>query len=70
MSQHSELPDGKCKGLREPGRAKRGPPSRLEQQLDANARLPKAEQRAVSTLLTAVLARDTALAGKEAATAP
>ena len=38
-----------------PGR--RGPPSHLAQQLDAIARLPKAEQRAVSTLLTAVLAQ-------------
>jgi hypothetical protein len=45
---------------------KRGPASRLEQQLDAIARLPKAEQRAVSTLLTAVLAQHTAPAGQEA----
>jgi transcriptional regulator with XRE-family HTH domain len=41
-----------------PGR--RGPPSHLAQQLDAIARLPKAEQRAVSTLLTAVLAQHAA----------
>jgi transcriptional regulator with XRE-family HTH domain len=54
--------------VRIPG--KRGPASRLEQQLDAIARLPKAEQRAVSTLLTAVLAQHTAPAGQEAATAP
>ena len=54
--------------VRLPG--KRGPASRLEQQLDAIARLPKAEQRAVSTLLTAVLAQHTAPAGQEAATAP
>jgi transcriptional regulator with XRE-family HTH domain len=40
-----------------PGR--RGPPSHLAQQLDAIARLPKAEQRAVSTLLTAMLAQHT-----------
>lgn len=50
--------------VRIPG--KRGPASRLEQQLDAIARLPKAEQRAVSTLLTAVLAQHTAPAGQEA----
>lgn len=41
--------------VRIPG--KRGPASRLEQQLDAIARLPKADQRAVSTVLTAVLAQ-------------
>ena len=39
------------------GKARRGPPSHLAQQLDAITRLPKAEQRAVSTLLTAVLAQ-------------
>lgn len=50
--------------VRIPG--KRGPASRLEQQLDAIARLPKAEQRAVSTVLTAVLAQHQ---GQEAATA-
>lgn len=48
--------------VRIPG--KRGPASRLEQQLDAIARLPKAEQRAVSTLLTAVLAQHTAPLGE------
>ena len=40
-----------------PRRTRRGPASRLEQQLDAIARLPKAEQRAVSTVLDAVLAQ-------------
>lgn len=40
-----------------PRRSKRGPPSKLERQLDAIARLPKAEQRAVSTVLSAVLAQ-------------
>jgi len=54
--------------VRIPG--KRGPASRLEQQLDAITRLPKAEQRAVSTVLTAVLAQHTAPAGQEAAPAP
>ncbi len=54
--------------VRLPG--KRGPASRLEQQLDAIARLPKAEQRAVSTLLTAVLAQHATPAGQEAAAAP
>jgi transcriptional regulator with XRE-family HTH domain len=53
--------------IRLPG--KRGPASRLEQQLDAIARLPKAEQRAVSTLLTAVLAQHGAQAGQEATAA-
>ena len=48
---------------------KRGPASRLEQQLDAITRLPKSEQRAVSTLLTAVLAQHGAQTGQEAATA-
>lgn len=37
--------------------AKRGPASRLQRQLDAIAQLPKAEQRAVSTVLDAVLAQ-------------
>lgn len=46
-------------------RTRRGPPSRIEQQLDAIARLPKAEQRAVSTLLAAVLAQHGAQAGQE-----
>ncbi|NJS13654.1 MAG: helix-turn-helix transcriptional regulator [Sphingopyxis sp.] len=54
--------------VRIPG--KRGPASRLEQQLDAIARLPKAEQRAVSTLLTAVLAQHGTPVGQEAAPAP
>lgn len=40
-----------------PRRSKRGPPSKLERQLDAIARLPKAEQRAVTTLIDAVLAQ-------------
>lgn len=53
--------------VRLPG--KRGPASRLEQQLDAIARLPKAEQRAVSTLLTAVLTQHGAQAGQEATAA-
>ncbi len=48
---------------------KRGPASRLEQQLDATAHLPKAEQRAVSTVLTAVLAQHGTPTGPEAATA-
>jgi transcriptional regulator with XRE-family HTH domain len=53
--------------VRLPG--KRGPASRLEQQLDAITRLPKAEQRAVSTVLAAVLAQHGAQIGQEAATA-
>ena len=54
--------------IRLPG--KRGPASRLEQQLDAIARLPQAEQRAVSTVLAAVLAQHGAQTGQEAATTP
>jgi hypothetical protein len=43
--------------------------SRIEQQLDAIAKLPKAEQRAVSTVLDAVLAQHGAQIGQEAVTA-
>jgi len=43
--------------VRLPG--KRGPASRLEQQLDAIARLPKAEQKFVSKMLDSVLAQHT-----------
>lgn len=50
-------------------RSRRGPPSRIEQQLDAIAKLPKAEQRAVSTVLDAVLAQHGAQIGQETATA-
>ncbi len=38
-------------------RSRRGPPSKLERQLDAVAQLPKAQQKAVSTVLDAVLAQ-------------
>ena len=37
------------------GRSKRGPASRLEQQLDAIARLPKAKQRVVADMLDGIL---------------
>ena len=50
--------------IRAPG--KRGPASRLQQQLDALARLPRAEQRAVSTVLDAVLAQHGGRPGQEA----
>lgn len=50
-----------------PRRTRRGPPSKLERQLDAIAQLPKAEQKAVSTLIDAVLAQHR---GQEAAPAP
>jgi transcriptional regulator with XRE-family HTH domain len=43
--------------MRLPG--KRGPASRLEQQLDAITRLPKAEQKFVSKMLDSVLAQHT-----------
>lgn len=39
------------------GRSKRGPASRLEQQLDAIARLPKAKQRFVADMLDTVLSQ-------------
>ena len=39
-----------------PRRTKRGPPSRLEQQLDAITRLPKAQQKFVASMLDTVLA--------------
>jgi hypothetical protein len=50
-------------------RARRGPVSRLEQQLDAITRLPKARQKFVSDMLDTVLAQHGALTGQEAATA-
>ncbi len=54
--------------MRLPG--KRGPASRLEQQLDAVTRLPKAEQKFVSRMLDNVLGPNTgAQTGQEAATA-
>ena len=52
--------------VRLPG--KRGPASRLEQQLDAVTRLPRAEQKFVSKMLDNVLAQY-ASAGQEAAPA-
>lgn len=39
------------------GRAKRGPPSKLELQLEAVTRLPKAKQRFVSDMLDGLLAQ-------------
>ena len=39
-----------------PRRTKRGPPSRIEQQLDAITRLPKAQQKFVASMLDTVLA--------------
>ena len=53
-------------GTPAPRRSKRGPPSKIERQLDAIAQLPKAQQKAVSTVLDAVLAQHQ---GQEAATA-
>jgi transcriptional regulator with XRE-family HTH domain len=53
--------------IRIPG--KRGPASRLEQQIDAVTRLPKAEQRVVSKLLDAMLAQHAPAMAQEAATA-
>jgi hypothetical protein len=38
-------------------RTRRGPPSRLEQQLDAVIRLPKAQQKFVLQMLDTVLAQ-------------
>lgn len=51
-----------------PRRTRRGPVSRLEQQLDAIAKLPKAEQKFVSKMLDNVLAQY-ASTGPEAAIA-
>lgn len=50
-----------------PRRTRRGPVSRLEQQLDAIARLPKAKQKIVATFLDAMLAGSQS--GEVAATA-
>lgn len=49
--------------------AKRGPVSRLQQQLDAITQLPKSQQRAVSTVLDAVLAQHGRVEREAAATA-
>lgn len=49
-----------------PRRTKRGPPSRLERQLDAVAQLPRARQKFVSDMLDTVLAQHQ---GQEAAPA-
>lgn len=49
-----------------PRRAKRGPPSKLERQLDAVAQLPRARQKFVSDMLDTVLAQHQ---GQEAAPA-
>jgi hypothetical protein len=52
--------DGNDRGAATPApaerRTRRGPPSRLEQQLDAIARLPRAKQKFVSSMLDTVLA--------------
>jgi|APMI01.1.fsa_nt_gi transcriptional regulator with XRE-family HTH domain len=50
-------------------RSRRGPPSKIEQQLNAIAELPKGEQKIVAQLLDAVIARHGARAGQEAAPA-
>lgn len=49
--------------------AKRGPVSRLQQQLERIQRLPRAEQRAVSTVLDAMLAQHPVRPVRETATA-
>ena len=49
---------------RAPG--KRGPASRLQQQVDAIAQLPKADQRVVSRMLDAMLAQHGSASGQEA----
>ena len=51
-----------------PRRTRHGPVSKLEQQLDAITRLPRAEQKFVSKMLDNVLAQY-ASAGQEAAAA-
>lgn len=52
---------------RSPG--KRGPASRLQQQLDAISQLPKAQQRVVTTMLDAMLAQHGRVEREAAATA-
>jgi transcriptional regulator with XRE-family HTH domain len=52
-----------------PRRTRHGPVSRLEQQLDAIAKLPKARQKFVSDMLDTVLAQHATPAGQEAAPA-
>lgn len=52
-----------------PARMQSGPVSRLEQQLDAIAKLPKARQKFVSDMLDTVLAQHATPAGQEAAPA-
>jgi|GEM_PF-3558914 len=42
---------------RAPGRAKRGPASKLEQRLEAIGRLPKSKQRAIGQMLDAMIAQ-------------
>lgn len=42
---------------RAPGRGKRGPASKLEQQLEAIGRLPKSKQRAIGQMLDAMIAQ-------------
>ncbi len=52
-----ELIDGEAAAQPLQGRTRRGPPSRLEQQLDAISRLPKAKQKFVVEMLDTVLAQ-------------
>lgn len=51
-------------------RSRRGPPFCIEQQINAIAELPKAEQKIVAQRPDAVIARHGARAGQEAAPAP
>ena len=50
-------------------RTRRGPVSRLEQQLDAIAKLPRAEQKIVSRFLDTMIAQHMDAPGQEAAPA-
>jgi hypothetical protein len=50
-------------------RTRRGPVSRLEQQLDAIGRLPRAEQKIVSRFLETMIAQHATVTGLEAAPA-
>ena len=61
-------------GMPEPGtpaprRSKRGPPSKIERQLDAISRLPKSERKIVTQLLDAMITRHDLRTDQEAATA-
>lgn len=62
--------DGAASATASERRSRRGPPSRIEQQLNAIASLPKSERKIVTQLLDAMITRHDIRTGQEAATAP